>query len=335
MREAVMMSEGAFLLPSARFAVPFPMITSHKTFGAPSSRSIHDLQHIRAFVAVAREGSLTRAARRLHLTQPAVSLQLKSFQDQLNLRLLVRSPRGLVLTADGEKLLPYAERILQTVGDFEAAAGNMLSVLRGTISIGTILNPQTIRLGAVLQYMASRYTEVHTRLRHSTTGHVLEQIHSGALDVGFYLGTPVEKDGLDECYTVALMPITYYVIAPKGWQDRLNGRGWAELAKLPWIWTPPSSMHHRLLTSAFDAAGVQPNVAAEVDLEASMVELVRTGVGLSLARESVAIDEAQKYGVAISRELPIEVPLSFIALARRREEPLIQAIFAAAQMAFA
>ena len=47
------------------------------------------------------------------------------------------------------------ERILHALGDFEAAAGNMLSVLRGTISIGTILNPQTIRLGAVLQYMAS------------------------------------------------------------------------------------------------------------------------------------------------------------------------------------
>jgi DNA-binding transcriptional LysR family regulator len=131
------------------------------------------------------------------------------------------------------------------------------------------------------------------------------------------------------------MPITYYVIAPKGWQDRINGLGWAELARLPWIWTPPTSMHHRLLTSAFEAVGATPQVAAEVDLEASMVELVRAGVGLSLARESVAIDEAQKYGTAISREVPIEIPLSFISLARRRDEPLIEAMFYAAQLAFA
>nr|WP_213763849.1 LysR family transcriptional regulator [Caballeronia sp. dw_19] len=302
--------------------------------GVLSCRSVNDLQHIRAFVAVAREGSLTRAAQLLHLTQPAVSLQLKSFQDQLNLRLLARSPRGLTLTTDGLKLLPYAENILHAIGDFEAAAGNMLTVLSGTVSIGTILNPQTIRLGAILQHMASHYPEVRTRLRHAMTGQVLDQIRSGTLDAGFYLGMPGDIDGI-EFHAIALMPITYYVIAPKGWQDRINGRGWTELAALPWIWTPPTSTHHRMLSHAFDAAGVRPQVAAEVDLEASMVELVRAGVGLSLARESVAIDEAQKYGVAISRELPIEIPLSFITQARRREEPLIEAIFLAAQMAFA
>jgi DNA-binding transcriptional LysR family regulator len=302
--------------------------------GAPPSRNVNDLQHIRAFVAVAREGSLTRAAQLLHLTQPAVSLQLKSFQDQLNLRLLARSPRGLMLTSEGHKLLPYAEQILHAIGDFEAAAGNMLTVLSGTVSIGTILNPQTIRLGAILQHMASHYPEVRTRLRHAMTGQVLDYIRSGTLDAGFYLGMPGDVDGI-EFHAIALMPITYYVIAPKGWQERINGRGWTELAALPWIWTPVTSMHHRLLTHAFDQAGVEPRIAAEVDLEASMVELVRAGVGLSLARESVAIDEAQKHGVAISRELPIEIPLSFITQARRREEPLIEAIFLAAQMAFA
>ncbi|WP_346730473.1 LysR family transcriptional regulator [Caballeronia sp. dw_19] len=329
------MKEGAQRLLRVRAPAPFPMTLLKKPMpGVLSCRSVNDLQHIRAFVAVAREGSLTRAAQLLHLTQPAVSLQLKSFQDQLNLRLLARSPRGLTLTTDGLKLLPYAENILHAIGDFEAAAGNMLTVLSGTVSIGTILNPQTIRLGAILQHMASHYPEVRTRLRHAMTGQVLDQIRSGTLDAGFYLGMPGDIDGI-EFHAIALMPITYYVIAPKGWQDRINGRGWTELAALPWIWTPPTSTHHRMLSHAFDAAGVRPQVAAEVDLEASMVELVRAGVGLSLARESVAIDEAQKYGVAISRELPIEIPLSFITQARRREEPLIEAIFLAAQMAFA
>jgi DNA-binding transcriptional LysR family regulator len=331
----LIVKEGAQRLPPARVAAPFLMTLLKKTLpGVLPCRNINDLQHIRAFVAVARAGSLTRAAQQLHLTQPAVSLQLKSFQDQLNLRLLARSPRGLTLTADGLKLLPYAEQILLAIGDFEAAAGNMLTVLSGTVAIGTILNPQTIRLGAILQHMASRYPEVRTRLRHAMTGQVLDHIRSGTLDAGFYLGLPGDVDGV-EFHAISLMPITYYVIAPKGWQDRINGRGWTELAALPWIWTPSTSMHHRLLSNAFGGVGAEPLIAAEVDLEASMVELVRAGVGLSLARESVAIDEAQKHGVAISRELPIEIPLSFITLGRRREEPLIEAIFLAAQMAFA
>ncbi len=332
MRE-LLTGPGALTVPRLRPFASLPMTLSKLFSGKPSSRSINDLQHIRAFVAVAREGSLTKAARLLNLTQPAVSVQLKNLQDQLKLRLLTRSPRGLTLTADGLKLLPYAEQILDAIGNFDVAADNLVSILSGTVSIGTILNPQTIRLGAVLQYMASHYPEVRTRLRHSMTGQILEQLASGALDVGFFLGTPAESDGV-ELHAVALMPITYYVIAPKGWQERINGRGWAELAELPWIWTPPTSMHHRLLTHAFESVGAKPRVAAEVDLEASMIELVRAGVGLSLARETVAIDEAQKHGAAISREVPIEIPLSFISLARRREEPLIEAMFFAAQMAF-
>lgn len=333
MREPATIS-GALTVPRMRPLARLPMTLPKLFPGKPLSQSINDLQHIRAFVAVAREGSLTKAAKLLNLTQPAVSLQLKNLQDQLKLRLLMRSPRGLTLTADGIKLLPYAQQILESISSFEVAADNLVSILSGTVSIGTILNPQTIRLGAMLQYMANRYPEVRTRLRHSMTGQILEQLASGALDVGFYLGTPAESDGV-ELHAVALMPITYYVIAPKGWQERINGLGWAELAELPWIWTPPTSMHHRLLTHAFDSVGAKPQVAAEVDLEASMIELVRAGVGLSLARDSVAIDEAQKYGAAISREVPIEIPLSFICLLRRREEPLIEAMFYAAQMAFA
>ncbi len=70
------------------------------------------LQGLRAFVSVAREGSVSRAAERLHLTQPAVSLKLKQLQDDLGLRLFRRKPQGLVLSADGHNLLPVAEKAL-------------------------------------------------------------------------------------------------------------------------------------------------------------------------------------------------------------------------------
>ena len=67
-----------------------------------------DFTQLRAFVTIAREGNLTRAAERLHVTQPAVSLQMKALQEQLGLQLFNRSSNGMVLTNDGAKLLPYA-----------------------------------------------------------------------------------------------------------------------------------------------------------------------------------------------------------------------------------
>jgi len=71
-----------------------------------------DITQLRAFVTVAYEGNLTRAAERLHVTQPAVSLQIKSLQTALNLMLFSRNASGMALTDDGAKLLPYAERVL-------------------------------------------------------------------------------------------------------------------------------------------------------------------------------------------------------------------------------
>ncbi|MGR9580682.1 LysR family transcriptional regulator, partial [Pandoraea sputorum] len=71
-----------------------------------------ELAHLRAFVAIAREGNLTRAAQRLHLTQPAVSLQVKALQEALRLTLFTRTAQGLALTRDGQALLPLAERML-------------------------------------------------------------------------------------------------------------------------------------------------------------------------------------------------------------------------------
>ena len=65
-----------------------------------------DFTQLRAFVTVAREGNLTRAAALLHVTQPAVSLQIKTLQERLQLQLFVRSAAGMRLTAEGSKLLP-------------------------------------------------------------------------------------------------------------------------------------------------------------------------------------------------------------------------------------
>ena len=76
-----------------------------------------DLTLLRAFVTVARAGNLTRAAAQLHLTQPAVSLQIKNLQEVLGVALFSRTAHGLVLTRDGQALLPHAERALAAASE--------------------------------------------------------------------------------------------------------------------------------------------------------------------------------------------------------------------------
>ncbi|RYY51788.1 MAG: LysR family transcriptional regulator, partial [Chitinophagaceae bacterium] len=105
------------------------------------------------------------------------------------------------------------------------------------------------------------------------------------------------------------------------------GRNWAALAKLPWIWTPPESAHNRLLSKVFASHKVTPYKVALVDQEPSMLDLVKSGVGLALVRESIALREAHAHGLAIADQVSVATELSFICQSKRRHEPLIEAAF--------
>lgn len=285
-----------------------------------------DLTQLRAFVTVAREGNLTRAAERLHLTQPAVSLQIKSLQAALNLQLFTRTASGMVLTDDGAKLLPFAQRVIESVAEFRQGAAALHSTLSGTLAIGTILDPEFIRLGAFLKRLVETYPQLSTQLQHGMSGWVLQQVKAGALDVGYYLGTPGK-----DFHAQTLTSFTYNVVAPQGWKNRIAGRDWPALAKLPWIWTPPESAHNRLLTKTFAQYKVTPNKVALVDQEPSMLDLVKSGVGLSLVRESIALREAHAHGLAIADAVSLSTDLAFICLTKRKNEPTIAAVFSLLQ----
>lgn len=282
-----------------------------------------DFTQLRAFVTVAQEGNLTRAAARLHVTQPAVSLQIKSLQAALNLQLFSRAPGGMVLTDDGAKLLPYAERVIASITEFRQGADSLHTTLSGSLAIGTILDPEFIRLGAFLKRLVESYPQVSTQLQHGMSGWVLQQVKSGALDVGYYLGTP----GKEFHYQI-LTSFSYSIVAPHGWKNRVAGKGWQELAKLPWIWSPPESAHNRLLSKIFAQYKVTPDKVALVDQEPSMLDLVKSGVGLSLVRESIALREAHAHGLVIADAVSLTTDLSFITLAKRKNEPTIAAVFA-------
>lgn len=286
---------------------------------------MHPLQSLRAFVTVAREGSVSRAAARLHLTQPAVSLKLKHLQDELDLKLFLRKPQGLVLTPDGQALLPSAEKALAAMSAFEQNARALHNTLRGRIRLGTIVDPEFIRLGAFLHRLVERAPQLETELRQGMSGSVLEQVRDGHLDVGFFLAPPGVGPGslAPEVAHQELTRFHYYVIAPAGWGQRIPSNEWPELAAMPWIVTPEDSVHHRLLKGTLEPLGLVPHGVAQVDQEACMLDLVRAGVGLSLARDALAMAERQERGLVVVEGVQLPCALSFIWHRDRQDEPLI------------
>ncbi|AGB74061.1 MULTISPECIES: LysR family transcriptional regulator [Rhizobium] len=292
-----------------------------------------DLRTLRAFVAVAREGNVTRAAEQLNITQPAVTLQLKRLAADTGLSLFRRTSAGLKLTQEGALLAAKAEQVLATLVDFGQTAGHLATRVRGKLRIGTIIDPEFTRLGAFLKALIESGPGIETTLRHGMSGDVPEGLRRNELDAGFYLGDARDYEPSAEIAVAGaplfhirkLAQLTYRVVAPPSLASFVRGADWTQLSSLPWIGTPQASVHNRLLSRLFADLGVRQNIIAQVDQEMSMVAMVRTGVGLSLCRESIALHEQQAHGLVIADNVSISTTLSFICMEARVEDPIIQA----------
>lgn len=300
-------------------------------------QAFQDPQLLRAFVYTAREGNVSRAAALLHLTQPAVSLQLRRLAEEAGVELFVRASRGVTLTAEGAALLPRAEKVLLAASELQQAALGLRAVVRGRLRIGTILDPEFTRLGVFLRELVETAPHVETELRQAMSGDVRAQVRSRELDMGFYLSTDDEeaREAAARPGPVASLALTrfaYRVVAPAGWD--IGHRDWPALAALPWLATPKPSVHHRLLQGVFGPLSLTPRWVALVDQEASMLDLLKSGVGLSLVRDSIAIRESHAHGLTLAQQVQLPCTLRVVALRRRLSEPVVSSAWAAVRRAW-
>ena len=299
-------------------------------------------QALRCFVMVAREGTVSGAATLLNLTQPAVSLQLKGLEESTGLLLFNRTPGGFTLTEAGAALLPLAHKAVSATSDFRTAADLLRDSQRGSLRVGTILEPEFIRLGPFVRSLAISQQKTEVFLRHGMSDDVLTQIGRGELDVGYYIdatpadslasGTLSERTIDDGKFQLApLMRYHYCVIAPAQWSDRVMGKDWAELAGLPWLATPPHSAHRRLLDDIFRPLGALPKRVGFADQEQAVIDSVESGICLGLARDGILDRITRQRNLVIADRVTLTCDLSFACLASRRHEDVISHAFSAMQ----
>ena len=291
-----------------------------------------NINTILAFVTVAREGSVSRAAEVLNLTKPAISHQIKRLGEETGITLFNRTPTGLQISHDGAAVLPKAEQVLDAMSDFQRSARQRSGRISGKLRIGTIVDPEFIRLGRILARLRTEHPDIETELTHGVSGDIMTWLKRGQIDAGFYLCGPddlplMELDSEDPIHAIKLADFTYRVIGPVGWQKKIEDADWPELAKLPWIGTPERSVHYRLLSKIYTNPADRLGVVARVDQEASMLEMVRSGIGLSLCRDSIALHQKQSFGLAVCNSVSVPACLCFVALERRKDSPTLSETF--------
>ena len=142
------------------------------------------LKQLRAFTAVAREGSFTRASEKLYVTQSTLTTSIKTLENEIGLRLFDRSTRAVVLTAQGAQFLPAAERMLrdlnESLDDLRLAATRQ----RGSVVVAAAASFMHYVLSPAVVNMAGSYPGITVRMREETTEGVCRLVLSGEADFG-------------------------------------------------------------------------------------------------------------------------------------------------------
>jgi molybdate transport repressor ModE-like protein len=279
-----------------------------------------DIHQLKTFVAVAREGSITRAAERVHLSQPAVSAHVKALEDTLGLALFERAARGMVLTREGKRLLEKAEQTLSAHQGLMEEATRLKGVLKGKLRLGAGSNSDHEAIGRLLVVLAERHPELEVVLRHGTSLEILEGIRSGSLDAGFYNEAGAPDPGLD---TSEVSKFGIYVAGAAGVRGA-EAPDWQALAGAAWIYPGASACCARTAENLFQEHGFRPQRVVSVDREDLIRTLIAGGAGVGLLHEKTAKQAESRGEVELLYRVPALVRVLFARLASRARDPLLE-----------
>lgn len=234
-------------------------------------------RQLRIFSEAARHQSFAEAARLLHLTPPAVSMQIKELEGQVGLPLFERSGRKVQLTTAGEYVLVYARRILAGLKDAEDAVARLRKLEAGQLTIGMVSTAQYF-LPKLLVGYREEHPGVDIRLAVGNREQLVRMLHEGELDIAI-MGRP-PKELATRAEPFAAHPHVF-VAPPQHPLAREGTLAPEQLAGQPFIMRESGSGTRAALEQFMEAHRVLPRVAMEMASNETIKQAVMAGMGLS------------------------------------------------------
>ncbi len=280
-----------------------------------------ELYQLKSFMAVAREGVLSRAAEKVFASQSAVSGHIKSLEEELGVRLFLRTTKGMQLTQAGQQLLEKAAIILDTADAMHTTAEVLRGEVRGVLRVGVNTDFSYLRLSAIGKRLAAKWPELEVHYLLGQSYLMPGMLQSGEVDMGFLFGNGSTDRFSDDLHCAELDATPLRVVGPPEWSARLATAPLAELLTLPWITNPASCPMFDVAQAVFDAHGQTPQVAGVSDSEDVLAELASQGMGLAMLKESDARAHASAGRVSLWPEVFATLPLYIMMLSQRKDDP--------------
>jgi LysR family transcriptional regulator, carnitine catabolism transcriptional activator len=267
---------------------------------------IHDLRHIRAFLALARAGSFTRAASELHMSQPTLTVQIQQLEGDLGVKLFDRSKRHVALTQAGRDLLVPLERILIDLESIATSTEELLEHRRGLVTVAALPSVAAGLLPRAIKILSESYPGITVRVFDGVASTVAAMVKAGQVDFGISSQTYGDRELTSQ---VLMMDRLCAVVASTHPLARKRSMTLHQLARHPLILMVKDSSSRQIVDLAFDREGLVSNVAYETTYGTSVAGFAAAGLGIGILPESMAapsrLHQLRIRGEALTRRIGI------------------------------
>ena len=248
-----------------------------------------ELRHLRYFVAVAEAENVSRAALKLHVSQPGVSRQIRDLEGEIGFQLFERSPKSVRLTVAGKVFLGEARAVLQRAREAVEKARSVSVGIAGEIAVGYAPSLTVQILPAALRKFQEQFPSMRVVLRDLSTEEMLAQLGEQKLQVALTVRPPARLlRGLrfEELARYALR----VAVAPRHPLAKAKSTGLAQIAREPLIAYSRKDYpeYHAMLDKLFARVGGKPRIVGEHDSVTSLIAAVESGRGFALVPECLA-----------------------------------------------
>jgi len=270
-------------------------------------------RRLQVFQTVARLLSFTKAAEELHMTQPAVTFQVRQLEEQFNTRLFDRTHNRISLTDAGKRVHECAGRIFELYAEMDNSVRELTGDISGVLILGASTTIAEYMLPVLLGDFKTKYPDITIRLKVANTDGIVSQVENNTIDLGV-VEAPVNNKNLvvEKCRTDHLV-----LIVPPGHElAKEEVVPIQRVADHPFICREEGSGTREVMIESMHDAGVSTNdlnIAMELGSLEAIKGAVESGMGVSIL-SNATIQKELKLGtlVAVQLEPPIDRPFSFV-----------------------
>ncbi len=240
-----------------------------------------EIKQLKALIAIAEEKTFTAGAKKVHITQAAISMQISQLEKELGMPLFTRTPRRVLLTEAGEYLLKRARKIMREHDSAVAEIAEIAGAEHGRLRIGSASALfATMQLPQILEKLKKKFPGSELSVSSGTSQKLVEQILQGDIDIAF-VSLPTETSNVR---TELLFTDEIVAIAHPG--HRLAGEKSVDaetLAGEDLILGEKGGNTRRLIDNFFEQASVKPNVVMELSRQEAINKMVENEMGVGIA----------------------------------------------------